>query len=709
MTNIPPEFMCPISLECMKDPVLAKDGYTYERTAIQAWLQSHQTSPMTRTHLSNHELTPNYALRDAIERWLSTHAQPSAPSNTSTPSNTPIQPKDFTITVRTFDETVALTITPSIEIPMETICIAVLDVSGSMDGAGQSHNQRSEGPEFSRLDLVKHSMKTLAALMNSHYQTNPSSLGLVTFSNSAHVVMPITPMNEFGLARASAAIDSLCADGGTNIWDGLRLAFEQIPTLKHNCQVQILLLTDGEPTKDYIPLLGIETTLRRKLQSIPIRTSIHTFGFGYKLDSKLLEGISTIGGGSYGFIPDCSMVGTVFINWCAKALLTLTHHLSIKVDTEEYSLGDCILGTPQTIVLQKTALTTDSVQVLYDQSQSIHVKCTQSTEPMLHDFYLHKLQTIVKQIKDATSYENAKRIADTHLQSLYHELKCLPNQDEFLTDIQRDIQSTNVNEGQLMKSVETKEWHESWGYNHLIAYHRALVLRQCINFKDKVLQHFAGHEFQSLQDRGITIFSDLPPPQPSIYNHSRTWSNSGTRSIITQPIDMSQYVTAGGGCFGGNCVVLTQEGRPKRVEDLRRGDILWGGHRIRVVVQTHLKKEVPMVKFRTGLLITPWHPIREHPLAPWKFPADMAETTLTHMQSYYNLVLDSGHIVEMNGYQVCTLGHEFVDNEVIRHPYFGTQAVIEDLQLKDGWAEGLVQLIPETIVRNRFTQLVEHF
>jgi hypothetical protein len=163
-----------------------------------------------------------------------------------------------------------------------------------------------------------------------------------------------------------------------------------------------------------------------------------------------------------------------------------------------------------------------------------------------------------------------------------------------------------------------------------------------------------------------------------------------------------------GACFSGNCVVLTAEGRPKRVEDLCRGDVLWGGHRIRVVIRTLLQKEVPMVKFRTGLFITPWHPIRESPLSPWKFPIDMSMTSLIYMDCYYNLVLDSGHVVEMNGYQVCTLGHEFTDTDVIRHPYFGTQAVIEDLRLKDGWAEGLIQLIPETIVRNRFTQLVEH-
>lgn len=38
--------------------------------------------------------------------------------------------------------------------PMETVLIAVLDVSGSMDTSASSHNKQAEGDQFSRLDLV---------------------------------------------------------------------------------------------------------------------------------------------------------------------------------------------------------------------------------------------------------------------------------------------------------------------------------------------------------------------------------------------------------------------------------------------------------------------------------------------------------------------------------------------------------------------------
>merc|ERR1711988_680030 len=43
--EIPATYMCPIQLEPMKDPVLTCDGMTYERVAIEEWLETHDTRP----------------------------------------------------------------------------------------------------------------------------------------------------------------------------------------------------------------------------------------------------------------------------------------------------------------------------------------------------------------------------------------------------------------------------------------------------------------------------------------------------------------------------------------------------------------------------------------------------------------------------------------------------------------------------------------
>jgi len=66
-SSIPHEFRCPITKDVMLDPVMAADGHTYERSAIERWLSSgHRTSPVTNAVLTSRNLLPNYAIRSQI-------------------------------------------------------------------------------------------------------------------------------------------------------------------------------------------------------------------------------------------------------------------------------------------------------------------------------------------------------------------------------------------------------------------------------------------------------------------------------------------------------------------------------------------------------------------------------------------------------------------------------------------------------------------
>lgn len=55
----------------MTDPCVAADGYTYDRKAIEVWLQEKDTSPITELPLPHKHLIPNYALLSAIVEWKS--------------------------------------------------------------------------------------------------------------------------------------------------------------------------------------------------------------------------------------------------------------------------------------------------------------------------------------------------------------------------------------------------------------------------------------------------------------------------------------------------------------------------------------------------------------------------------------------------------------------------------------------------------------
>ena len=65
---LPADFFCPITLDRMRVPVVASDGHTYERSAIQAVLKSSGRSPMTREVLEP-LLFPNRALLNRIQEY----------------------------------------------------------------------------------------------------------------------------------------------------------------------------------------------------------------------------------------------------------------------------------------------------------------------------------------------------------------------------------------------------------------------------------------------------------------------------------------------------------------------------------------------------------------------------------------------------------------------------------------------------------------
>jgi hypothetical protein len=68
--NIDYNFICSITHEIMIDPVITSDGHTYERSAIEKWLNYNNYSPMTREIITKDSIVPNIALRDIISKHL---------------------------------------------------------------------------------------------------------------------------------------------------------------------------------------------------------------------------------------------------------------------------------------------------------------------------------------------------------------------------------------------------------------------------------------------------------------------------------------------------------------------------------------------------------------------------------------------------------------------------------------------------------------
>ncbi|XP_008450285.2 E3 ubiquitin-protein ligase PUB22-like [Cucumis melo] len=75
--EVPSDFLCPISLQIMRDPVTISTGITYDRECIKKWLSSCKNQPLicpvSKQALSSVDLTPNHTLGRVIQGWCSLH------------------------------------------------------------------------------------------------------------------------------------------------------------------------------------------------------------------------------------------------------------------------------------------------------------------------------------------------------------------------------------------------------------------------------------------------------------------------------------------------------------------------------------------------------------------------------------------------------------------------------------------------------------
>lgn len=328
-------FVCPLTGETFVDPVIDREGNSYERSAILAWLATNPISPLTRSPMSVSDLVPNRSLLDSITASgggsgggsvslppvsslsLVSPSPPPPPLSYPPPSlstayfaagTSPATPS-HTLLVNIKSPTTASS-PQSFRVPVHVVL--VLDVSGSMGTSADTDAAGSESTGLSVLDVTKHAAKTSAALLGPN-----DVLSIVTYHDTAAVLLDGSPMTDANKRLAMEKLDALQPLNSTNLWDGLDKAMALVKknatTTAVSKLASILLLTDGQP--NIAPPRGHLPMLQRFLaDNSSLKFTINTFGFGYSMNSKLLFDIAVLGSGSYSFIPDCGFVGTVFVH-----------------------------------------------------------------------------------------------------------------------------------------------------------------------------------------------------------------------------------------------------------------------------------------------------------------------------------------------------------------------------------------------------------
>ncbi|ORX76786.1 hypothetical protein BCR32DRAFT_329199 [Anaeromyces robustus] len=656
------------------------------------------------------------------------------------------------------------------------IClICVVDISGSMDSNCCNNVDGMESMYLSRLELVKHSIKTIVSTLRKD-----DMISVITFDDDSYLkIKPTILINKEKKDDVISKIDEITTKGCTNMWAGIKLAMNTSKSISYEeYQKSIMVFTDGYSNVN--PPKGVYETLKDKLKSCKDKFTISTFSFGNNIKPKLLIDIANLCNGIYGYCPDGTMVGTIFINYMSNLLSTITPIVQVTITQGNDNKNTTVIGPlyrgiyrnaifnidkkllnetkiivelPMTGQKFEVPLNMDSpnLQTYIDEMSELDKKSNNTdidhndddddddddelldkesdeetlkledidtngiieekdSKPiqyeeillnqLMRDEFINILKKIVQtENLSSNNEENTKAIKS--IKDYYDLLTSIKYKTKFIKDLMIDIDNPDPNHGQVEKAIRM-EYYKTWGECYINSFLRFHQLEQCGNFKDQSLQYYGSDVFSTYRKMANTIFVNLPPPKTESRSYYR---GSGNVRSSSQTFQMRNFINRHGGCFNGDAIVLLANGKTKYVKDLKKGDRLNNNAIVQCLIEqtssssssssdkNHLSK-LYMCDIQ-GVLFTPYHPILMN--NEWYFPNDLVESKEVSIHSWFNLILmdeeNKKYEVEFsNGIKAITLGHYREENEVLKHPYFGTDLVLKDLQERDpiGYSQGYI-------------------
>jgi len=161
--------------------------------------------------------------------------------------------------------------------------VIVLDTSGSMSGEKLIEARRSVRKLLDRMD-------------------DDDQVAFVRYDTQAHLVQQ---MDRVGSVRSyiDRTLESLRADGGTNIPDGLAVAMRQMEEAEPGRVRRVVLVSDGlDSHRDQA-----EGLARRGTDA---GVTVSSLGIGLDFDESYMVGLSRAGRGNFGFVENPSALST---------------------------------------------------------------------------------------------------------------------------------------------------------------------------------------------------------------------------------------------------------------------------------------------------------------------------------------------------------------------------------------------------------------
>lgn len=174
----------------------------------------------------------------------------------------------------------------------------VIDKSGSMTGDARG---------VDKMELAKEAAIRATTMMNGQDQ-----IGVIAFDGTPWEV--VAPQSVTKLETIQQQIGSIYADGGTDIFPALQMAYERVKTMNTK-RKHVILLTDGQS--------GLDDDYTGLLQQMTAENiTVSTVAVGDDADTQLLQMIADGGKGRYYFAADAESIPKIFSKETALASRT---------------------------------------------------------------------------------------------------------------------------------------------------------------------------------------------------------------------------------------------------------------------------------------------------------------------------------------------------------------------------------------------------
>ena len=743
---IPQDFYCPISGELMENPISDPSGHTYEEEHILKWLDIKEISPITNAPLTKSELSFNIAMKRSIEsiRKDLKKDQLKVASRISDKELSPFtcKLKDIKINQYLIDDNLFINIqTPHVDIRPPIDIVLCIDVSHSMFDEASLKGDKNETINYgiSVLSLTITAAKTILNSLNEN-----DNISIVTYSSEAKVLFDHLPCSPGNKRLIESGLDLLKPLSTTNMWEGI---IHSLDILRLSSPPKrnkgIILLTDGIP--NVIPPKGHAYMLDKYFKQHNFKCMISCYGFGYNLDSELLLDISNNSGGDgFSFIPDASILGSVFINGITNLLITALYdplfeinlsngavfkdsrrnkhtininslkygkekNLRFKVDTSQCSKGynDIVSSS---LNIGESVITSDT--------------CISPTnEYMVNQLLRYDVIDIINDSITLLKFNDTsfQEKLDNIIKNVLRELSFMPD-NEYIKNILDDLNGQIKEALNMTRNGQLEDWFSKWGIHYLRSLQDAYNNELCNNFKDKGIINFKGETFNIISDYILDIFENIDPPKQDIIKKqiSTNIGHASTRSRIVQKstptsrlTSMGVFYNPGGGCCIASSNVKMYDGSFKCANTIVKGDRVLSYDinndkyietTIECVLRTECLIKMDFIRIN-NLTITPYHPIYID--KGWVFPTnvDGGEKIKHNCKYIYTFITTNRFPLIVDHYIFSTLAHNLV-GEVISHEYFGSNKVIEDLKRFEGYNNGIVDINLSMIHRNKINNNV---